>query len=430
VSVSMSRVALAATVGTVIEWYDFFLYGTAAALVFNKLFFPGVDALSGVLLSFATYATGFLARPLGGVICGHFGDRLGRRAILQLTLVLMGVSTFAVGLLPTYHSVGVLAPVLLVLLRILQGLATGGEFGGAALLTVEHAKARRGFWGSLLTVGILLGLVLGTLAFSVFDGMGQASFLSWGWRVPFLISVVLVALGYYIRRRVEETPEFAEVKRDRQQARRPVVEVLRAPRNVLAILGIRLAENSSFYIYSVFVLAYVTQFLHLSKSLILTAVMVAAAVECVTAIGFGVLADRIGSRPVMRAGLVFQVVFAFPFFWLLNTTAPAAVFLAVTAGMAVGNGAVSAVEPDFFARFFPAGTRYSGISIGRESGTIIGGGLFPLAATALLAATHTSWPIALIMAACSVLGLAALGVAREHEDDPASRTPAQAHEAA
>jgi MHS family shikimate/dehydroshikimate transporter-like MFS transporter len=368
--------------------------------------------------------------PLGGVICGHFGDRVGRRAILQLTLVLMGVSTFAVGLLPTYQSVGVLAPVLLVGVRIVQGLATGGEFGGAALLTVEHAEARRGFWGSLLTVGILLGLVLGTLAFSVFGGLSEAQFLAWGWRMPFLISVVLVALGFYIRRRVEESPEFAEVKRDRGQARSPVVEALRAPRNVLAILSIRLAENSSFYMYSVFVLAYVTQFLHLSKSLILTAVMVAAAVECVTAIGFGVLADRIGSRPVMRAGLLFQVVFAFPFFWLLDTTAPAAVFLAVTAGMAVGNGAISAVEPDFFARFFPAATRCSGISIGRESGTIIGGGLFPLAATALLAGTHASWPIALIMAACSVLGLIALGVARERDENATSSTTAQARQPA
>jgi MFS transporter, MHS family, shikimate and dehydroshikimate transport protein len=197
-----------------------------------------------------------------------------------------------------------------------------------------------------------------------------------------------------------------------------VVEVLRRPRNVLAILGIRLAENSSFYMYSVFVLAYVTQFLHLSRSLILTAVMVAAAVECLSALGFGLLADRIGSRPVMRAGLLFQAVFAFPFFWLLDTAAPAAIFLAVTAGFALGNGAVSAVEPDLFARYFPAGVRYSGISLGRESGTIIGGGLFPLAATALLAATHQSWPVAAVMALCNVLGLAALALAREHPEDP------------
>jgi MHS family shikimate/dehydroshikimate transporter-like MFS transporter len=422
-STSMRRVTAAATFGTVIEWYDFFLYGTAAALVFNKLFFPVADPINGTLLAFASYATGFVARPFGGVLSGHLGDRLGRKATLLFTLVGMGLATSLIGLLPTYQTIGVSAPILLVLLRVLQGVATGGEWGGAALLTVEHARARRGFWGSFLTVGILLGLILGTLAFSLFNGLPAAAFLAWGWRIPFLLSIVLVAVGFYIRTQVAETPEFAQVKQRNENARLPLLTALREPRNVLAIFGMRMAENSSFYMYSVFVLAYVTQFLHLSRSLVLAAVMVGALVECVSSVLFGILCDRIGGKPIMQAGIIFQILFAFPFFWLLDTKAPAAIFLSVTAGLALGNGAISSVQPDFFARFFSTRARYSGISLGREAGTIIGGGVVPLVATALLASFHATWPIAVIMAGLGILGLLGLAMARVHPVTDADRSP-------
>jgi MFS transporter, MHS family, shikimate and dehydroshikimate transport protein len=423
---SMRRVAIAATVGTVIEWYDFFLYGTAAALVFNKLFFPVADPITGTLLSLAAYATGFVARPFGGVLAGHLGDRLGRKATLLFTLVGMGLATSLIGLLPTYQAIGAGAPVLLVLLRILQGVATGGEWGGAALLTVEHARSRRGFWGSFLTVGILLGLVLGTLAFSLFNGLPAAAFLAWGWRIPFLLSIVLVGLGLYIRTQVAETPEFTEVKQRNEHARLPLLAALREPRNVLAILGMRMAENSSFYVYSVFVLAYVTQFLHLPRSLVLAAVMVGALVECVSSVLFGILCDRVGGKVIMQAGIIFQILFAFPFFWLLDTRAPAAIFLSVTAGLALGNGAISSVQPEFFARFFGTRARYSGISLGREAGTVIGGGVVPLVATALLASLHANWPIAAIMAGLGVIGLLALATATMHPVTESDRSPSAA----
>ena len=269
----MRRVTGAAAFGTVLEWYDFFLYGTAAALVFPQLFFPQSDPLTGTLLSFSVYATGFVARPLGGIISGHVGDRLGRRLMLVITLMTMGIGTFAIGLLPTYDQIGQLAPILLIALRVLQGLATGGEWGGASLLTLEHARERPGYWGSFISMAVFLGLVLGTLIITLLDVvLSDEALLSWGWRVPFLLSIILVGIGIYIRRRISETPAFIEIEQSGERERQPLLQAIKKhPRNILAIFFMRIGQNTSFYIISVFALSYATTALNLPRSIILTA---------------------------------------------------------------------------------------------------------------------------------------------------------------
>jgi MFS family permease len=416
-SAPMRKITAAATVGTVIEWYDFFVYLPAAALVFNRLFFPQADALTGTLLSFGTYATGFFARPLGAIVAGHYGDRVGRKALLIATLVIMGGATFLIGLLPIYADAGVAAPVLLLALRMVQGFATGGEWGGAALMVVETSPpSRRNIWGSFITVGILLGLVLASTAFTAVNAVvSDEAFLSWGWRVPFLLSALLVAIGLYIRLNIGESTEFEDVVRRKETVEVPLFEALKYPRNILTIFFIRIAENFSFYTFAAFSLSYVSTVLGLPRALALNGVIVAALAECVTAVLFGALADRIGSRKVMLFGLGFQVVFAFPFFWLMETRAPGLVMLAIAAGCACANGAISSVQPDYFARFFGTSIRYSGISIGREGATIIGGGLAPVIATALVTWAGASWPVALCMVVTSMIGFAVVLFGRAAE---------------
>lgn len=413
--VSMSRVATAATLGTVIEWYDFFLYNTAAALVFNKLFFPAANPTVGTLLAFATSATGFAARPLGALVCGHFGDRIGRKAMLLATLLTMGGATCAIGILPGFDTIGLAAPILLVILRLLQGFATGGEWGGAALLTIEHAEKNKGFWGSLITSGIVGGLVLSALVFGAFSSLPEDAFLAWGWRVPFLLSAVLVAIGLYIRLLVSESPEFSRVAAGGRKSERPIVEALRQPRSILVIFFLRVAENFSFYVFSAFSLAYVTRALDLPRSLALNAIIIASIAEFISAPIAGVIADRVGSRRVVMFGIAFQALFAFPFFWLLQTKSAFLVVLAVTIGFAVANACISGPSPAYFAKFFNTRVRFSGISIGREAATILGGGLSPLISTALLAWAGDTWPVALCMAGTSLLGLATMFVSRQAE---------------
>jgi MFS family permease len=411
----MTRVSIAATLGTVIEWYDFFLYNTAAALVFGKLFFPGSDPAIGTLLAFATSATGFVARPLGALVCGHFGDRIGRKAMLLTTLLTMGLASCAIGLLPTYASIGIAAPLLLVLLRLLQGFATGGEWGGAALLTVEHAQSRQGFWGSFITSGIVGGLVLSALVFMAFNHLPDAQFLAWGWRIPFLLSAVLVVIGLYIRLQVTESLEFSRVIQRGERSANPILEALRQPRSVLVIFLLRVAENFSFYVFSAFALAYITRALGLPRGLALNAVLIAAAAEFITAPIAGLIADRIGTRRVIMFGVAFQALFAFPFFWMLQTRDPVMVVLGVTIGFCVANACISGPSPAYFAGFFGPKVRFSGISIGREAATILGGGLSPLISAALLEWAGASWPIAACMAGTSLLGLLTLFGSRRVE---------------
>ncbi len=318
-------VATASLIGTAIEWYDFFLYGTAAALIFNKLFFPTFDPMVGTLLAFGTYALGFIARPLGGLVFGHYGDKIGRKTMLYLTLLIMGVATAVIGLLPTYDTLGVWAAILLVACRLVQGFGLGGEWGGAVLMAVEHApESQKGFYGSWPQLGAPLGLVLGTLVFSLVSAfLTDAELYAWGWRLPFLFSIVLVVVGLWIRFTLAESPEFQKVKDSHQEVRMPIVEAIRMyPKNILLAMGARFAENGFFYIYATFVLAYATQSLGMNRQDILNGVLIAAAIETFTIPAFGALSDRVGRRPVYIFGAIFSALMSFPLFMLLGTKNP------------------------------------------------------------------------------------------------------------
>jgi MHS family shikimate/dehydroshikimate transporter-like MFS transporter len=384
---SIRRIALASFAGTTIEWYDFFLYGTAAALVFNKVFFPTFAPLTGTLAAYGTYAVGFIARPLGGVVIGHYGDRIGRKSMLVLTLVLMGAATFLIGLLPTYDQVGPWAAVALVALRIIQGFGVGGEWGGAVLMAVEHAPAgSRGFYGSWPQIGVPAGLLLSTGVFSLFAGLPQDQFLSWGWRVPFLLSIILVGIGLYIRLSILETPAFEKLKETRREARQPTLEVLRHyPKQVLLAMGARVAENGSFYIYSVFSLTYATQYAGVDRNVVLHAILIASACDAVAIPLYGALSDRIGRRPVYLFGAIMTAVFAFPFFWLIGTGQPRLVTLAMLGAFLLSHGAMYAPQAAFLSEMFGTRVRYSGASLGSQLASVLAGGLAPLIATALMA---------------------------------------------
>ncbi|MGI8311780.1 MFS transporter [Saccharopolyspora hattusasensis] len=412
------RVALAGVVGNALEWYDFFLYGTAAALIFNKLFFSTLSPLSGTLAAFATYAVGFGARPLGGMLFGHIGDRVGRKYTLIVTLVVMGVSTALIGCLPTYGSIGAAAPILLVVLRLVQGVAVGGEWGGAASLVAEHAPpTKRGFWTGLSQSGVSSGFVLSTLAMALVTLMPEQAYISWGWRLPFLFSAVLVVVGLLIRVGVAESPAFLELSGSAPKARLPLVEAVRKhPRELLVAIGARLAETGGAYLIEVFILSYATQVLHLSRSMMLWGLCVAVSIELVTTVAFGALSDRIGRRPVYLAGAALMAAFAFPLFWLVDSGTPALVWFALIFGMAVCHAAMSGAQACFFAELFDSRVRYSGASLGHEIGGLLAGGFAPLVATALLAATQSAWPVALLLAGLSLLTLVSVAVGPETKD--------------
>lgn len=386
---SHHRIAgLASFAGTTIEWYDFFLYGTAAALVFNRLFFPEMDPLSGLFAAFATYAVGFVGRPLGGVIFGHYGDRLGRKAMLIITLLLMGVPTIVIGLLPTYEHIGYWAAALLALLRFLQGVAVGGEWGGAVLMAVEHApEGRKGFYGSLPQTGVGAGLVLSSLAMAAVSQLPEADLLSWGWRLPFLASVALLGVGWLIRAKVPESPEFERLRHDSAPAKAPLAVVLRDHRrSVLTLIGARMAENAWFYLSATFALAYATGQLALPRDQVLSAITAGALLSLLTMPLAGWLSDRIGQKRLYLIGVLLLALYAAPFFQLLGSRDMDLVWLALVLALGVVFPLMYAPESLLFARQFPAAVRYSGISLGVQVAGVLGGGLAPMIATALLKA--------------------------------------------
>jgi len=383
---SIQLVALASLIGTTIEWYDFFLYNTAAALVFNKLFFPTFDPFVGTLLAFSTYAVGFAARPIGGIVIGHYGDKVGRKSMLVLTLIMMGVATACIGLLPTYDSIGTWAPILLVLLRVIQGFGVGGQWGGAVLMTVEHAPAgQRGFYGSWPQIGVPAGLLTSTIIFTLFTRLPQDQFMSWGWRIPFILSLALVAVGLLIRLKILETPSFTKMKETRSVSRQPVLEVLQKyPKQVLQAAGARCAENGAFYIYSAFMLVYATQHVGISRDIPLNGIMIASALEFIFVPFYGWLTDRIGRRPVYLFGAVMTAVLAFPLFWLFDTGSTPLIWLALLLVFLCSHAPMYAPQGAFFSELFGTSVRYSGASLGAQLSAAVAGGFSPLIATALL----------------------------------------------
>ena len=401
------RAVVASTVGTTIEWYDFFLYGTASALVFPKLFFPGSTAYVGVLLSFSTQAVGFAARPIGAIIFGHFGDRVGRKATLISTLLLMGIATALMGVLPTYAAIGGAAPILLVVLRVLQGIGVGGEWGGSVLLSMEWGRQRRrGFMASWPQLGVPLGLLLSTGMVKLLSG--AAIFDTWGWRVPFLVSLVLVAIGLYVRLRVLESPAFGEVKRQAAVVRNPVWQVLKEqPLEVLTSAFVRLSEQAPFYLFVTFVLTYGVDHLGLSKDPLLNDTMVAAAVGLVSVPLFGYLSDVIGRRLMYGIGIVAVAAFAFPYYGLLNTKSAGLILLAIVLSL-VFHDMQYGPQGALIAESFGPATRYSGAGLGYQFASVIAGGPAPLIATAIIGATGSSTWISVYLVGCCVLAMGAL----------------------
>jgi metabolite-proton symporter len=382
-------VILASFIGTAIEWYDFFLYGTAAALVFNRLFFPTVDPLLGTLSAFGTFAVGFVARPIGGIVFGHYGDRIGRKTMLVYSLGIMGVATFLIGLLPSYDAIGMWAPLLLVLLRFAQGIGVGGEWGGAVLMAVEHSpERRRGLAGAWPQMGVPTGLFLSTVVFGLFSTqLSEEAFLSWGWRVPFLLSIAMVAVGLFIRLRILETPAFLRVQQTQTQEARPLVAAVRHyRRNKLLAMGMRIAENGLFYVYTVFVLTYGPSALGLPRDVMLWGVTLAALCGLVAIPFFGNLSDRIGRRPVYLFGAVFSLAYALPCFWLLDTRSTPIIWLAIALGVVLGHNAMYGPQAAYFSELFGSRVRYSGTSVSYQLASVVAGGLAPFIATALLAA--------------------------------------------
>ncbi|GAA3440458.1 MFS transporter [Kutzneria kofuensis] len=409
----IARVVTASLIGTTVEWYDFFLYGSAAALVFNKVFFPTADPLTGTLLAFATYAIGFGARPLGGLVFGHFGDRLGRKRLLVLSLLMMGGATFLMGVLPSYASFGVGAPLLLTALRLVQGFALGGEWGGSVLIVAEHGSDRhRGFWASWPQAGAPGGNLLATAVLAVLAAVqSEQDFASWGWRIPFLLSGLLVAIGLWIRVRIEETPVFQAVADEPE--RTPVVTVLRTQwREVLVAMGARMGENISYYVITSFILVYVVEALKLPKSTALNAVLIGSAVELVAIPLWGALSDRVGRRPVYLFGAVGMALWVFAFFAILDVRSTWAIVSATTVALVL-HGAMYGPQAAFFSELFGTRVRYSGSSIGYQLASILAGGLAPLIATALLAAFASAVPVAVYVAAGALISVLAVTVSRE-----------------
>jgi len=416
----MGRLATASSVGTILEWYDFTVYNTLAALIFNQLFFPSFDPLSGTILAFSTYAVGYVSRPLGGVLFGHLGDKRGRRVVLVITLMLMGVTTGLMGLLPTYATAGIASPILLVMLRFVQGVALGGEWAGAVLISVEHgAQHQRGRNASWTQVGPSVGTLLATGGIALITYLvSPDEFLLWAWRIPFLASVVLVGFGLWIRRGVAETPMFTELEERGTKAQTPIGDVLRHYwRRLLIAAGVRVGSDVLYALVVVFALTYVTTVLSLSGTLALTAIIIGSACNAVSVLLFGSLSDRVGRRPVYATGALLGTLWAFVFFVLLDSRRPALIVIAVVIGLVI-HGAMYGPQAAFVTEQFPTRVRYAGSSLAYTLAGIAGGGFAPLIIASLFRVYGTSTQVSLyVVAALCVTGVALL-MARETATSP------------
>lgn len=408
---SIWRVATAAFVGTLVEWYDYYIYGTAAALIFSGQFFPDVDPTTALIASFATFGVGFLARPLGGLFAGHYGDRIGRKSMLIFTLSLMGVSTVLIGLLPSYAQIGIWAPILLVVLRLAQGFGVGGEWGGAAVMVVEYAPVkRRGFFGGLPQAGNVGGLVLATGIFALVSLLPDEDLHAWGWRIPFLFSAVLILVGLYIRAKVEETPSFQTAESENATHKLPMAAAFRDyKRQILLAVGAAATVFSGSYLAITYVVSYATQNVGMKSSTVLAGVTIAASVAFVCWPASGWLSDKVGRRPVMLSGAALILVLAFPFFGLVNTGSTSLTWIAIVALYGVAVGLIAGVLPSFFSELFDTRVRYTGVSIAYQAPAVLVGGFTPMIATWLVAqAGGQTWSVSLyisVIAAASFICL-------------------------
>ena len=428
----LRRAVVASTVGTAIEWYDFFLYSTVTGLIFAKLYFPNSDPLVGTLQAFAVYAVGFVARPIGAAIFGHYGDRIGRKSTLIATLLLMGLATFAVAFVPTYASIGIWGAVLLTVLRFIQGVGVGGEWGGSVLMSMEWTRtnAHRGFAASWPQFGVPAGLFLANLAVLAFSQMSGDAFLSWGWRVPFFLSIVLVAIGLYIRLRILETPIFSRLVEERRIERTPILEVIkRQPREIMLSALLRMGEQAPFYIFTAFIFAYGTSSLKESKDFLLTAVLVASVLSFFTIPFCGYLSDRIGRKRMYLAGAAAMAVFGFVYFALLDSANPVWIFVAIVLSL-IPHDMMYGPQAALIAEAFTGRLRYSGASLGYQLASIIAGGPAPLIATAIFAQYHSGYSIAAYILFCAVLSIISTAMLGDYTNKDISQEhhlPAPAH---
>jgi MHS family shikimate/dehydroshikimate transporter-like MFS transporter len=423
----LRRVVMASALGTTVEYYDFTLYATTAALVFNKVFFPVGSPLLGTLAAFGTFFVGYLARPLGGVLFGHFGDRMGRKNVLIITMLMMGIGTFTIGLLPSYQSIGIAAPILLIVIRLIQGLGMGGEYGGGVLMALEYSpRERQGFFTSLVHIGTPAGVLIPVALVTGLNALLPAgAYESGAWRIPFLLSILLIGVGTFIRMRVSESPEFEKLRADRDVHSIPIKEVVsqHGSKVVLSIIA-KIAESGLFNVYYVVAIAYATTQLNIPKEPVLFAVLVGCLAECFTLPFFGALSDRIGRRKVYVAGALFQAVLAIPFFLMIGTGNFFVMALAMVLGLAVGHGSMYGAQAALFANLYPVNVRYTGLSMTQQIGATLGGGLAPLAGTALLAAAGGQWSL-LVVYAIGIALLSSLAASRLKSGE-AKYTPAPA----
>lgn len=419
-SKQMRKVWIASLVGSSIEWFDYFLYGTVAALVFNQLFFVTEDPSVGLILAYASFALSFFIRPFGGIIFSHIGDRIGRKKTLVVTLTLMGVATFGMGLLPTYQAIGIWAPILLITLRLVQGLGIGGEWGGALLLAVEYApKEKRGLYGAIPQMGVTIGMVMGTVALSIMTLLPEGAFMTWGWRVPFILSALLVIFGLWIRKGIDETPSFKKVQKTGEIPKLPLVDTLKYHwREVLIAIGAKVVETAPFYIFGTFVVSYATTELGFSRTTTLNTVMVATIITTILIPIMGSLSDKVGRKKVYVAGTVGMLLFAFPYFWMLQQQSVVLLVVATVIGLGIIWAPITAVLGTMFSEIFNAKVRYTGVTLGYQIGAALAGGTAPLVAASLMLKFNGSYvPVAIYIIFTAVISLVAIWAVKDRSQE-------------